>query len=484
MRPLFQGTLRTGPSQDRLRLPSVAQLFWLCGNLRAAPSAFRIIIAPMGTLPSAFRQSPHLRLHCVNVFVRDQDRSLRFFVDQLGFNVAYDTRVQSGERWVGVAPPDGAAILSLVAPKPDSEQYKLIGRSTQIVFVTEDVTAKFQEWSRRGVRFQTPPRLKRIRYQIPPAQNTAAAAASSSAHSAATATRTGMLLGEETPVWGGIVARFRDVDGNSFSLVSFDELTHAMEAQRRTVAAKQEAERRAAHELEIAKHVQARLFPQTLPPLTSLEYAGVCIQARQVGGDYYDFLDLGQNRLGFVIADISGKGIAAALLMANLQANLRSLCAHAQHQPDHLMRSVNKLFCENTTDGAFATLFFAEYDDSTHLLRYANCGHLPALLLRGDSSVTRLGATATVLGIFKKWDCEVGECHVTSGDILALYTDGITESFNRDNEEFGEQRLLNSLTRHRALSPPAALTSIIDEVLHFNFQEQHDDITLILAKCH
>jgi serine phosphatase RsbU (regulator of sigma subunit)/catechol 2,3-dioxygenase-like lactoylglutathione lyase family enzyme len=427
--------------------------------------------------------SPHLRLHCVNVFVRDQDRSLHFFVDQLGFNIAYDTHVQSGERWVGVSPPDGAAILSLIAPKRDSEQYKLIGRATQIVFVTEDVTTKFQEWSRRGVRFQTPPRLKRIRYQSQPEQTAAAAAASHGADSSV-AGRTGMLLGEETPVWGGIVARFRDIDGNSFSLVSFDELTHAMEAQRRAVAAKQEAERRAAHELEIAKNVQSRLFPQTLPPLATLEYAGVCIQARQVGGDYYDFLDLGQNRLGFVIADISGKGIAAALLMANLQANLRSLCAIAQHQPDHLLRSVNQLFCENTTDGAFATLFFGEYDDTSHLLRYANCGHLPALLLRTDDTVARLDATATVLGIFKKWDCEVGECRLAPGDIFALYTDGITESFNQDREEFGESRLLDSLRLHRPLSPRTALASIVDEVLHFSPQEQHDDITLILAKCH
>ncbi|MCU1243156.1 MAG: Serine phosphatase RsbU, regulator of sigma subunit [Candidatus Acidoferrum typicum] len=427
--------------------------------------------------------SPHLRLHCVNVFVRDQDRSLHFFVDQLGFNIAYDTRVQSGERWVGVSPPDGAAILSLIAPKPDSEQYKLIGRATQIVFVAEDVTTKFQEWSRRGVRFQTPPRLKRIRYQSQPEQTAAAAGANQSPVSSA-AVRAGMLLGEETPVWGGIVARFRDIDGNSFSLVSFDELTHAMEAQRRAVAAKQEAERRAAHELEIAKNVQSRLFPQTLPPLATLDYAGVCIQARQVGGDYYDFLDLGQNRLGFVIADISGKGIAAALLMANLQANLRSLCAITRHEPDHLLRSVNQLFCENTTDGAYATLFFAEYDDATRVLRFANCGHLPALLLRTDNSVARLDATATVLGIFKKWDCEVGECHLAPGDIFALYTDGITESFNRDGEEFGESRLLDSLRLHRALSPRAALASIVDEVLHFNPQEQHDDITLILARCH
>ncbi len=427
--------------------------------------------------------SPHLRLHCVNVFVRDQDRSLRFFVDLLGFNIAYDTRVQSGERWVGVAPPDGAAILSLIAPKPDSEQYKLIGRSTQVVFVTEDVTTKFQEWSRRGVHFTTAPRLKRIRYHSQPEQSAAAAAATQSAGSTAPA-KTGMLLGEETPVWGGVFARFRDVDGNSFSLVSFDELTHAMEAQRRAVAAKQDAERRAAHELEIAKNVQSRLFPQTLPPLSTLDYAGVCIQARQVGGDYYDFLDLGQNRLGFVIADISGKGIAAALLMANLQANLRSLCAIARHQPDHLLRSVNQLFCENTTDGAFATLFFGEYDDATRVLRFANCGHLPALLLRSDDSVARLDATATVLGIFKKWDCEVGECHLAPGDIFALYTDGITESFNHDGEEFGESRLIDSLRLHCAHSPRTALASIVDEVLRFSPLEQHDDITLILAKCH
>ena len=436
----------------------------------------------MGSAASPQRDSPHLRLHCVNVFVRDQDRSLRFFVDQLGFNVAFDTRVQSGERWVGVAPPDGAAILALIAPKPNSEQYKLIGRATQIVFVTQDVTAKFQEWSKRGVRFQTTPRLKRIRYQFQPPQTAALAGAGPKAEPA-TVSRTGMLLGEETPVWGGIVARFRDVDGNSFSLVSFDELTHAMEAQRRAVAAKQEAERRAAHELEIAKHVQSRLFPQVLPPLNSLEYAGVCIQARKVGGDYYDFLDLGQGRFGFVIADISGKGIAAALLMANLQANLRSLCAIAQTQPDHLLRSVNQLFCENTSDGAFATLFFGEYNDAARLLRYANCGHLPALVLRLDGSVIRLDATGTVLGIFRKWECEVGECQLAPGDILALYTDGITESFDTAGDEFGESRLVDSLLRHRALSPQAALAKIVDEVLHFSPQEQHDDITLTLAKC-
>jgi serine phosphatase RsbU (regulator of sigma subunit)/catechol 2,3-dioxygenase-like lactoylglutathione lyase family enzyme len=404
----------------------------------------------------------------VNIFVRNQDRSLRFYLDQLGFHLALDARLQSGDRWVAVAPPDGSAILSLVVPKPNSQEYKLIGRSTQVVFVTEDVASKFQEWSKRGVRFQSTPRLRRIKYDHK------AQAAPSNVSS--------MLLGEGAPIWGGVFARFRDIDGNTFSLVSFDEVTHALEAQRRAIAEKLEFERRLAQELEIAKQVQAQLFPQTLPSLRTLEYAGTCIQARKVGGDYYDFLDLGQERLGFVIADISGKGIAAALLMANLQANLRSQCAIAVDQPQRFLRSVNQLFCENTPNGSFATLFFAEYDDSAGRLRYANCGHLCALLLRSDNTLERLESTATVLGVFKEWDCTIGECRLRAGDTLALYTDGITESYDAEEEEFGELRLIEALRRNCGLSPQCLMDSIVAEVQKFSPQEQHDDITLIIAK--
>src|SRR6266481_2306942 len=289
------------------------------------------------------RKEPHLRFHAIKIFVRDQDRSLRFYLDQLGFSLVYDTRLQSGERWVAVAPPDGTAILALVAPKPSSREYKLIDRATQVAFVTDDVIAKFHEWSKRGVKFGRVPRLKRIKYERP--------------GSAATSAAPSMLLGERSPVWGGVFTRFEDVDGNSFSLVSFDEVSQALDEQRRATAEKVESERRAARELEIAKQVQARLFPQTPPLLTGLDYAGVCIQAREVGGDYYDFLDLGRDRLGLVIGDIAGKGIAAALLMANLQANLRSQCAIALDQPERFLQSVNQLFYENTTDGAYATLF-------------------------------------------------------------------------------------------------------------------------------
>ncbi len=123
-----------------------------------------------------------------------------------------------------------------------------------------------------------------------------------------------------------------------------------------------------------------------LPPLRTLDYAGLCIQAREVGGDFYDFLDLGPERLGLVIGDIAGKGIAAALLMANLQANLRSQCALSLNQLEHLLRSVNQLFCANTAGAAYATLLFAEYDERARRLRYVNCGHLDALLLRTDNT--------------------------------------------------------------------------------------------------
>jgi catechol 2,3-dioxygenase-like lactoylglutathione lyase family enzyme len=306
-------------------------------------------------------QEPHLRIHAVRIFVRDQERSLRFFREKLGFDLAFDSRLQSGQRWVAVAPPDGTTVLSLIEPSPKSAEYKLIGRSTPIVFVTDDVATKFREWRQRGVRFRHTPRLRRIKYE-----ERVAGRASTSSDS----------LGEEVPIWGAVFTRFEDIDGNTFALVSFDEESRAVEAQRRAVAEKLEFERRAAHELEIARRVQARLFPQTLPHSSTLEYAGICIQARQVGGDYYDFLNLGQERLGLVVGDIAGKGIAAALLMANLQANLRSQCATALEQPQRFLQSVNNLFFLNTTESAYATLFFAEYDDKERRLRYANCGHL------------------------------------------------------------------------------------------------------------
>jgi serine phosphatase RsbU (regulator of sigma subunit) len=413
------------------------------------------------------RSLAYLRLHAVQVFVRDQERSLRFFMDQLGFELGYDVRLESGKRWVTVAPPDGGAVLSLIAPGPRSQDYKKIGRAIPVVFVTEDLPAKFHEWRARGVRFTSTPRLRRLRYQ----------------GSRRDASGVETPLDPDDPIWGAAFTSFLDVDGNTFNLASFDVMSRAIETQRRAAAEKLEAERRAAFELGIARQVQARLFPQRLPHAATLEYAGLCIQARQVGGDYYDFLSLGRDRLGFVIGDIAGKGMPAALLMANLQANLRSHCATALDEPERFLCSVNQLFCESTPDSAYATLLYAEYDDTTQRLRYANCGHLHGLLLRSDGRLDRLQTTASVLGLFDDWECTIGEHALCAGDVLALYTDGVTESFNASGEEFGEERLLDGLQRRRHLPPGSLLDSIVDDVRKFSPHEQYDDITMIVARC-
>ena len=403
---------------------------------------------------------PFLGIHAINVYVRDQDASLRFYVDQLGFNLAFDGRLQSGDRWVAVSPPDGTAVLSLVAPPPDSRDYERIGRSTGVVLVTEDVLSTYAKWRQRGVRFSFAPRLRRVTFGV-------AAAAP---------------LPKDSSVWGGTFTQFRDPDGNAFVLAGFDEVNRRIEERRRQIAETLEAERRAAQEIAIAKQVQARLLPHKLLPMETLVYAGACIQARQVGGDYHDVLDLGRGRYGLVIADVSGKGIAAALLMANLQATLRSQCAVALEDPGRLLRSVNQLFYENSDECSYATLLFAEYDDTSRRLRYVNCGHLPALVLGTDGAVEKLCSTCTVVGLFQDWDCSIEEHQLSPGDTLVLYTDGVSESFNSAGEDFGECRLIEELRRNHDLAPDALISSIVDEVRRFSPDEQQDDITLVVAR--
>jgi serine phosphatase RsbU (regulator of sigma subunit) len=389
-------------------------------------------------------QDPYLCLHFAIIYVRDQNRSLQFYVEKLGFRVVVDHTFENGQRWIEVAPPDGNAHLGLAPMPPDEDPAKFIQPLALIWFITEDVNRKYEEWKAHGVSFARPPQV---------------------------------------PAWGGIHTRFKDPDGNEFGLAGFDELTRSVEAQRHALAQKFEAERRAAQEIEIAKQVQARLFPQIHPRANTLEYAGLCLQARQVGGDYFDFLDLGQQRLGLVIGDVSGKGIAAALLMANLQANLRSQCALALTQPELFLRSVNRLFYENTVDSAYASLFFAAYDDESGHLRYANCGHLSGLILRGDGNCCRLHSTGTLLGLFRDWECKFAEFELAPGDLLTLYTDGVTEALTEGGEEFGEENLIQRLRHYREEPCQTAVEAITSEVRGLSPGDQTDDITLILAKC-
>jgi phosphoserine phosphatase RsbU/P len=252
----------------------------------------------------------------------------------------------------------------------------------------------------------------------------------------------------------------------------------------RVIADRIEAERRAVHELEIAREVQAKLLPQHVPALASLDYAGICIQARQVGGDYYDFLKLGPDRLGLVLADISGKGISAALLMASLQASLRSHYNWTPGDLPQILRAVNRTFFDSTETSRYATLFVGIYDEGAARLRYANCGHPPPVLLGADGSVQHLNTTAGVIGLFEEWKCDIREIELGRGDTLVLFSDGVVEAFDAHGNEFGEERLVDLLRAGAASRLPADLLvqSVVTAVQRHSGPEPSDDFTLIVVR--
>jgi serine phosphatase RsbU (regulator of sigma subunit) len=249
------------------------------------------------------------------------------------------------------------------------------------------------------------------------------------------------------------------------------------------IAERIESERRGAVEMEVAREVQSRLLPNRLPSLRTLDYAGACLQARVVGGDYYDFLELGGGQVGLILADIAGKGIAGALLMANLQANLRSQSSLAREDLRGLLRRVNGLLRESIAAERFATLFFGCYEDGTRRLRYVNCGHNPPIVLRSGGGVERLSATATILGSFESWDCTLAEVTLAPGDTLLIFSDGITEASDGNGDEFGEARLLETLRQNRALPAAGLVATILNAVQEFGGREQGDDMTLAAARC-
>ena len=236
----------------------------------------------------------------------------------------------------------------------------------------------------------------------------------------------------------------------------------------------------ALRELEEIRRVSARLFPQNLPHLESLSYGGICIEARCAGGDFYDFFDRGQHRLGFVVGDVSGKGMASALVRATAQATLRTLCATGVEDFEQSLALLNRLLFDSTPEAMYTTLFFAEYDERTRRIRYVNCGH-PAPLLCGRNGVSRLESTSGVLGLFNEWTCSVGEVQFEAGDTLLLYTDGVTEAAD-DAEEFGQERLLAMMAAQGQLSVPAFLQQCVREICRFESAHQRDDLTLVALR--
>jgi len=251
-----------------------------------------------------------------------------------------------------------------------------------------------------------------------------------------------------------------------------------------------DTERGRRSELEIAATVQQKLFPRAARRLRTIDYAGRCVAARGVGGDYYDFLDLGEgpgeSAMGFVLADVSGKGVPAALLMANLQACFRTQAASGVRQPVELLEAVHKHFYSSTGSDRFATLFFGSYDDRTRRLRYANCGHCAPLLLRAGGELTMLEQTAPMLGAFEEWSCIEEEVSLAPGDTLLLYSDGVTEAANPAGDEFGEHRLARTLRENSGLrgcvAPNDLVGEIVNAVSRFSEAALVDDVTVVAIR--
>ena len=237
-------------------------------------------------------------------------------------------------------------------------------------------------------------------------------------------------------------------------------------------------------EVEIAREVQERLFPQTLPTIAGIDYAGACRPALGVGGDYYDFLALPGGQLGIAIGDVSGKGIAAALMMASLQASLRGEATRAPENLAALVSNVNRLVYEASAANRYATFFYAQYNPASRQLTYVNAGHNPPMLFHrsgGDCCVSRLDAGGTVVGLLESFPYQQATITIDPGDTFVAFTDGISEAMNGADEEWGEQKLIETVKSCDGLPPSEMITRIMQAADSFVAgAKQHDDMTLVV----
>jgi sigma-B regulation protein RsbU (phosphoserine phosphatase) len=242
-----------------------------------------------------------------------------------------------------------------------------------------------------------------------------------------------------------------------------------------TIALQQQEE-----ELKRAREIQQMLLPSTLPQLAGVQIAGAWQPAREVGGDYFDVIQLDKNRLGICVGDVAGKGITAALLMANLQASFRAF-ATSEASPQVVCTKLNKFLCANIASGKFVTFFYAVLDADARTLTYENAGHSPGLLLRSDGTTETLPGGGAVLGALPDWTYQDYTVQLQPGDQLLLSTDGITEAENAKLEEFGEERLLEA-ARARHGSALEVQRAIMQQVTTFCGGNFRDDATLLVLR--
>lgn len=227
---------------------------------------------------------------------------------------------------------------------------------------------------------------------------------------------------------------------------------------------------------ERAWEIQRGLLPAVLPQLGGLQIAGSCQPARVVSGDYYDAFDLSDQVVVICVGDVVGKGMPAALLMANLQAAVKALSCETMN-PSRLCEAVNRVIARNVRPGEFITFFYAIVEVASRRLRYTNAGHNPPVLVRGDGAVVRLDVGGPLLGIFPDWVYEEHTLAFEPGDRLVLFTDGVTEVRNAEGEEFGDERVI--AVARAALDAPALHRGVIEAVRQFSSGVFHDDVTVL-----
>lgn len=239
-------------------------------------------------------------------------------------------------------------------------------------------------------------------------------------------------------------------------------------------------------EVEIAREVQERLFPQKLPGIAGLDYSGYCRPALGVGGDYYDFLALPFGHLGVAIGDVSGKGIAAALMMASLQASLRGEATRAPENLAAAVANINRLVYEASSANRYATFFYGQYDPSTHRFDYVNAGHNPPMLFHetnGRWSVNRLDVGGTVVGLLESPSYLQSSITLAPGDVLVAYTDGISEAMNPAEDEWNEERMMETINSCRGLAAEEIVRRVFAAADTFaSGAKQHDDMTLVVLR--
>ncbi len=238
----------------------------------------------------------------------------------------------------------------------------------------------------------------------------------------------------------------------------------------------------AARDLDSARRVQQSLLPRSATGGRLLDCACRFLPARQVSGDYYDFFEKRPGHFGFVVADVSGKGVPAAMLMANLQGLFRSHAYLDDAGPEPMLRAVNGQFHESTAPESFATAFYADLDEQSRQLHFINCGHPPAWLRRANGKIQTLDPGAMVLGAFADWRAEAGQVQLDSGDRLLVYSDGAVEAQNASGDEFGEEKLLQLFEETSHLPPAEALPEIEAAIQTHSGVSLFDDCTLFMAR--